>query len=128
MGEYFNGNRFNIKSEVNVRFQPYGALTLNVNYNKINLPDPYNSVDLFLIGPRFDLTMSKKLFLTTFVQYNSQIDNVNINTRLQWRFKPVSDIFLVYTDNYGVDDQEHMSNFRPKNRALVFKITYWLNL
>jgi uncharacterized protein affecting Mg2+/Co2+ transport len=128
LGEYFNGNRYNINSQVNIRFQPYGALSMTVNYNKIELPDPYNDADLFLIGPRFDFTMTKKLFLTTFVQYNSQIENVNINARLQWRFKPVSDIFLVYTDNYGTEDQFGETSFIKKNRALVFKITYWLNL
>ncbi|MTI41409.1 hydrolase [Fulvivirga lutimaris] len=128
IGEYFNGSRYNLRSDINMRFQPYGALALTVNYNKIELPAPYNSADLFLIGPRFDLTMTKKLFLTTFVQYNSQIENVNINARLQWRFKPVSDIFLVYTDNYGTEDQFGETSFIKKNRALVFKITYWLNL
>lgn len=127
-GEYFNGDRYNISGDINVRFQPYGALTLNVNYNKIEMPDPYNSADLLLIGPRFDLTMSKKLFFTTFVQYNNQIENLNINARLQWRFKPVSDIFLVYTDNYGTQDQFGDTSFIKKNRALVFKISYWLNM
>lgn len=127
-GEYFNGDRYNISSEINVRFQPYGALSLTMNYNKIELPDPYNDADLLLIGPRFDFTMTKKLFFTTFLQYNSQIENVNINARLQWRFKPVSDIFLVYTDNYGTQDQYGETSFIKKNRALVFKITYWLNL
>ncbi|MEQ9169360.1 MAG: DUF5916 domain-containing protein [Fulvivirga sp.] len=127
-GEYFNGDRYNISSEINVRFQPYGALSLTMNYNKIELPDPYNDADLLLIGPRFDFTMTKKLFFTTFVQYNSQIENVNINARLQWRFKPVSDIFLVYTDNYGTQDQYGETSFIKKNMALVFKITYWLNL
>jgi len=49
--------------------------------------------------PRFYLTFTDKLFLTTFVQYNSQDDNLNINTWFQWRFKQVSDLFIVYTDN-----------------------------
>ena len=127
-GEFFNGERYNLSTEINVRFQPIGALSLNANYNRIELPKPYNSADLFLIGPRFDLTMTKKLFLTTFLQYNSQIDNLNINSRLQWRFKPVSDIFLVYTDNYSTENAAGDLSLGPKNRALVFKITYWLNL
>ncbi len=127
-GEFFNGRRYNLNSELNIRFQPYGALSLNVNYNKIELPHPYNDADLFLVGPRFDLTMTRSLFLTTFLQYNSQIENVNINTRLQWRFKPVSDIFLVYTDNYGTEELSDNLNFKAKNRALVFKVTYWLNI
>ncbi len=121
-GEYFNGDRFSIGGNLNYRFQPYGLVSLNLNYNNIRLPDPYGDADILLIGPRFDITFSKSLFWTTFIQYNSQIDNLNINSRLQWRFKPVSDIFVAYTDNYFPDD------FVNKNRALVIKITYWLNL
>jgi len=83
---------------------------------------PYAKAQLLLIGPRIDLTFSKSLFMTTFIQYNNQIDNVNINARLQWRFAPVSDFFLVFTDNYD------SGNFAVKNRAVIAKLTYWLNL
>lgn len=121
-GEYFNGNRIGLGGSINYRVQPYGLVTMDVNYNRIRLPEPYGEADLFLIGPRFDITFTKKLFWTTFIQYNNQIDNLNINSRIQWRFKPVSDVFIAYTDNYFPDD------FTNKNRALVIKITYWLNL
>ncbi|OEJ99725.1 hydrolase [Roseivirga misakiensis] len=121
-GEYFNGDRFSLGGALNYRFQPYGLISLNYNYNNIRLPEPYGDADIILFGPRFDITFSKSLFWTTFIQYNSQIDNLNINSRLQWRFKPVSDIFIAYTDNYFPND------FINKNRALVIKLTYWLNL
>ncbi len=121
-GEYFNGTRFGVSGNLNFRYQPYGVLALNFNYNRIDLPNPFSDANLFLIGPRIDFTFSRQLFLTTFLQYNNQIDNFNINSRLQWRFKPVSDLFLVYTDNYNT------SNFEVKNRAIVLKVTYWLNL
>jgi hypothetical protein len=97
-------------------------ISMNFSYNKIQLPEPQNDADLFLVGPRIDITFTKSLFWTTFIQYNSQIDNLNINTRVQWRFAPVSDFFLVYTDNYFPED------FMPKQRSLVLKLNYWLNL
>ncbi|WP_420387734.1 DUF5916 domain-containing protein [Roseivirga sp.] len=121
-GQYFNGTRTRLGGSLNYRIQPYGLITMDFNYNRIRLPEPYGDADLFLIGPRFDITFTKKLFWTTFIQYNSQIDNLNINSRIQWRFKPVSDVFIAYTDNYFPDD------FTNKNRALVIKVTYWLNL
>ena len=127
-GEYFNGTRINLEGSVQWRYQPLGFTSLDFAYNRIRLPDPYSNSDLFLIGPRFDFTFTKKLFWTTFVQYNSQIENVNINSRLQWRFAPVSDIFIVYTDNYLAENQDGFINFgASKSRALVFKMTYWLN-
>ena len=127
VGEFFNGWRYNLSTSLNFRFQPYAAIRMNVDYNKLVMPAPLNDADLWLVGPRVDLTFTKSIFLTSFVQYNSQIDNVNINTRFQWRFQPVSDIFIVYTDNYGTMDLFD-TGFQKKNRALIFKMTYWFNL
>ncbi|MDH5610814.1 MAG: hypothetical protein OEY56_15160, partial [Cyclobacteriaceae bacterium] len=129
-GQYFNGSRINVNASIGYRYQPYGFTSLDVTLNRIRLPVPYQSANLYLIGPRFDFTFTKKLFWTTFVQYNSQIENLNINSRLQWRFAPVSDMFLVYTDNYyAYNDQRGWLTFgAPKVRALVFKFTYWLNI
>jgi hypothetical protein len=128
-GEYFNGSRINFEGTFTYRYQPLGFTSIDFAYNRIRLPDPYSSANLILVGPRFDFTFTKKLFWTTFVQYNSQIDNLNINSRLQWRFAPVSDFFLVYTDNYLATDEGGFINIgQSKVRAIVFKMTYWLNL
>lgn len=131
LGQYFNGTRQNIEGSVSYRLQPYAVLSVDFAYNRIRLPDPYNDADLVLVSPKVDLTFSRKLFWTTYVQYNNQIQNMNINSRLQWRFKPVSDLFLVYTDNYFADtfnDGHFLYLGQPKLRALVLKLTYWLNL
>ncbi|TXD77915.1 carbohydrate binding family 9 domain-containing protein [Algoriphagus ratkowskyi] len=122
VGEYFTGNRVSFASEMGLRLGYFANISMNFTYNRIRLPAPQEDADLYLIGPRFDLTFTKSLFWTTFIQYNNQIDNLNINTRLQWRFAPVSDFFLVYTDNY------YPSDFMPKQRSLVLKLNYWLNL
>jgi len=121
-GYYQDGHRSNLTTEIGYRFQPYVKLALAANYNNINLPSPWNRTVFWLVGPRVDVTFTNNLYFTSFVQYNEQIDNLNINTRLQWRFKPASDIFLVYTDNYLP------APFNVKNRALVFKMNYWWNL
>jgi len=133
LGEYFNGNITSLSSTWVYRYQPYANLSVDFNYNKINLPESQGFTDtkLILVGPRLDLTFSKSVFLTTVVQYNNQINNVNLNTRLQWRFKPVSDFFVVYTDNYFATDPDSVYNLgfmKSKNRALVVKLTYWLNV
>jgi hypothetical protein len=130
-GGYFNGNRINFIGTLTYRYQPWGFTSLNFSYNRIRLPDPYNDSNLYLIGPRFDFTFTRNVFWTTFVQYNSQINNLNINSRFQWRFKPVSDLFIVYTDNYFAESFDNGNVFyvgQPKNRSLVVKLTYWLNL
>ena len=121
-GEFFDGTRIGIGGNFSYRVQPYGSISVNYNINRINLRDPHADATLLLIGPRVDLTFSKNIFLSAIAQYNSQIENMNFNARFQWRFKPVSDLFIVYTDNYNTD------GFIVKNRTLVAKITYWLNV
>jgi hypothetical protein len=120
VGQYYNGNIVSLVGSLNYRGQPYINLAMNFTYNHINLPIGQN--DVFLIGPRLDWTFSKSVFWTTFLQYNSQFENMNVNTRLQWRFAPVSDFFLVYTDNYDT------FNGNSRNRSIQAKLTYWFNL
>ena len=121
-GGFFNGNRFSIGGGVIYRRQPYANISIQFDYNEIELPAPYSDNNFWLIGPKIDLTFTDKLFFTTFIQYNEQADNLNINARFQWRFKPVSDLFIVYTDNYVPN------GLNVKNRALVMKLSYWFNI
>lgn len=120
-GYYLDGSRFNLSGELGYRFQPYVSISLSTSYNHITLPKPWGNTDFWLIGPRIDVTMTNTLFFTTFIQYNNQLKNINLNTRLQWRYKPASDLFLVYTDNY------YSSPLSVRNRAFVLKFTYWWN-
>jgi hypothetical protein len=120
-GGYYNGTRLTMNGELYYRIQPYGSLAFVTTYNKISMPSPYNNAEFILIGPRLDFTFTNKLFFTSFVQYNNQIDNVNLNLRFQWRFAPVSDLFIVYTENSFPGD------YRIKNRGLVLKLSYWFN-
>jgi len=120
-GYYANGKRYNVNADIGYRFQPYASITLSTVYNRIQLPQPWVNTTFWLIGPRIDLTFTNKLFLTTFIQYNNQQKNINLNARLQWRYHPASDLFLVYTDNY------YSSPLFVRNRAFVLKLTYWWN-
>ena len=125
IGQFFNGFRAGLSGRLSMRFQPYATIGLNYNYNHIRLDAPFKTANLWLIGPRVDITFTKKLFFSSIFQYNNQSDNLGINARFQWRFQPVSDFFIVYTDNYFTNS---FSQFEGRNRALVAKLTYWLNL
>ena len=120
-GGFYNGKRLSLEGEVGYRFQPYGSLSVNVSYDNLQFPAPFQDAAFYLIGPKLDVTFTDKMFLTAFFQYNDQADNINTNIRFQWRYQPVSDLFIVYTDNYLP------GNFKVKNRALVVKMSYWFN-
>ncbi len=125
-GSDFGGRFVSVQGGFTYRYQPYGVFALDYTYTAIRLPKPYSSADFWLIGPRAELSFSRSVFFSTFLQYNTQANNFNVNSRLQWRFRPVSDVFLVYTDNYYSD--RLLQGPQVKNRALVLKVTYWLNV
>jgi len=121
-GGFFNGKLTNVAGELSYRFQPYGSIAVTADFNRLTFDEKANNSDFLLFGPRLDLTFTDKIFLTTWLQYNNQIDNINLNARFQWRYAPVSDLFIVYTDNYFAN------NWQVKNRAIVLKLNYWFNL
>ncbi len=123
VGEFYNGTIQQYQAKINFRKQPWGNFSLNAEYNKINFPADYGSDNLFLVASRVEICFSTQIFWTTFVQYNTQFNNLNINSRLQWRFKPMSDIYLVYSDNYFTDPL-----FKNKNRGIIIKMNWWISM
>jgi hypothetical protein len=122
-GEFYNGHITSGIGSVSYRIQPWGTFAIDGEYNKLKFPTTYGSTNLYLIAPRTEISFSNNLFWTTFLQYNTQRNNFNINSRIQWRFRPMSDLFLVYTDNYFTDPI-----MKNKNRALVLKLNFWLSV
>ncbi len=122
-GSFYGGSKLTYRGDLLFRTQPWGNFTLGLERNDIWLPEPYSYTKLTLASARLEINFATNLFWTTFFQYNTQGNNFNVNSRFQWRFAPMSDFFLVYTDNYLVEGL-----FGPKNRSLVFKVNYWLTI
>ena len=120
-GYYQDGSWFSMNNELGYRFQPYVSLSSVISYNNISMPAPWNTTDFWLVGAKADITFTNKIFFATLVQYNEQTQNFNLNSRFQWRYRPASDLFLVYTNNYfqpPLDERTH---------TLTLKLVYWFN-
>ena len=122
-GDFYEGNKLTYRGSINFRKQPWGFFAVGLEQNNIRMPQPYGDIDITLASAQLEINLSTSLFWTSFVQYNTQANNFNINSRLQWRYAPMSDIFFVYTDNYLIEDM-----FGPKNKSLVLKVNYWLGI
>ncbi|WP_245201449.1 carbohydrate binding family 9 domain-containing protein [Saonia flava] len=118
-GYYLDGNRTNLTTEIGYRFQPYVSLTSNISYNNIKLTEPWNTTEFWLIGSEVDITFTNKLFFANLFQYNEQSKNFNWNSRFQWRYKPASDLFIVYTNNHLLEPYD------GRSWSLTLKLTYW---
>ena len=122
VGEFFNGRQYSFAGTVGYRVQPWAQFSMAINYDGVQLPEPYSDADLWLLTSRLNITFNKQLFWSTIIQYSNQRDNLGVNSRLQWRFAPLSDLYLVYNDNYFTN------RFEPRFRSINLKVTYWLNI
>ena len=121
-GYYEKGKRSALLGEFGYRFQPFLELSSVVNYNQIQLPAPWYDNSFWLLGVKSNLTFTNTIFFSNLFQYNEQLGLWNFNSRFQWRYKPASDLFLVFNSNE--------INYPSQTRgwSLTLKINYWLNL
>jgi hypothetical protein len=117
-GSFFSGLLAGVSGGIGYRAQPWGNFSLNFSYDYVEFPAPYGTDRILLISPKIEITPLNNLFITGFFQYNTQARNLNIYGRVQWRFAPMSDLFLVYTENYGTE------LLNVKNRGLILKCVY----
>lgn len=119
-GFYNEGTSHEVFTEIGYRIQPYLSLNGIINYTHIYLGDPWNVRNYWLIGSKTDITFNRSLFFTNTFQYNQQNKLLSFNSRFQWRYKPTSDLFIVFNsqDEYFID---------KKSWSLTFKISYWLS-
>ena len=123
IGQFYTGTKYSIENTLNWRIQPFMLTSLSFNYDHIDLRNGYPKENIFLIRPKIDFTFTKKIFWTSYVQFSSQSENLGVNSRLQWRFAPLSDLYVVYNDNYFTTN-----SLIPRSRSLNIKLTYWLNI
>ena len=120
-GYYEDGNWFSVTNELGYRFQPFVSLSSNISYNYISMPAPWDITEFWLIGAKADITFTNKIFFATLFQYNEQTNNFNLNSRFQWRYRPASDLFIVYTSN------NELAPLTGSNWSLTLKLIYWFN-
>ena len=120
VGDFFGGTR--------TRFGVGGAYKVNhrltfegdYDFNRVKLPQG----DFLTNGlsNRFTYSFSPDLFIRGFVQWNSANEIVGGNFLLNYRYRPGSDIYLVYNQAWNTED-----GFHQRNRSLQFKTTYFWN-
>jgi hypothetical protein len=125
-GGFYNGRLTSLQAGANFRVQPWGNFSLGYQWNDLAFPDPYGQSQIAALVSKIEIGFNRNLLWTSLLQYVDQSDFIGINSRLQWRFAPMSDIFLIYVDNYDIDYlTPNRRSLISNNRALVLKVSYW---
>ena len=72
-----------------------------------------------VVRTRATYTITPRMFVSGIVQYNSATTSVGSNLRFRWEYRPGSELFVVYTDDYDSDPRADVVSLR--NRAFVVK-------
>lgn len=118
-GSFYGGKREVAGAYLNYQLLPFANLEVSYDVNKIDL-DELGKDTFHLARFTGQVFFNNRLNWTTYVQYNTQRDNFNINSRLQWEYKPLSYVYLVVTDNYN----ERISR---TDWGVAFKMNYRLD-
>ena len=98
VGEFYNGYRHGVSSEVEWRPSAYWGLDLEVDWDLVDLPGGEFDVVVGQFG--FRITPNPRLSWNNLIQWDSESRNVGLNSRLRYIVKPGSDIFLVFNQGY----------------------------
>lgn len=115
-GTYYGGDRATAGAYLNYQMLPFANFELAYDVNKIDL-NQLGKETFHLTRFTGEVFFNNRLNWTTYVQYNTQRDNFNVNTRLQWEYKPLSYIYLVLTDNFN-------QNITRQDWGVSFKMNY----
>lgn len=115
-GSYYKGSRTRYYFNSTYRFLPAAKIGLNYEVNYLDLKT-LGQKTFHLLGFTGEVFFNNRLNWTTYVQYNTQRNNLNVNSRLQWEYKPLSYMYLVVTDNFD----QHISR---TNWGIAFKMNY----
>ncbi|WP_422104446.1 DUF5916 domain-containing protein [Winogradskyella sp.] len=97
-GQFYSGLNTTMSLTANYRLLPYANLLMRYQLDMIDLNE-LGQQTFHLAQFTGEVFFTNRLNWTTYVQYSTQNDNLNVNSRLQWEYKPLSYIFLVVTDN-----------------------------
>lgn len=122
-GEYYDGDRISSQVNLGVRASRFLRSDTTWAFNDIELPGGGFTANI--IRQRIALSFSPTLFTNTYIQYNDAAELLSLNLRFNWIYRPGSDIFLVFNQNWNAPGLGDLSS---QDQAVILKLTYLFEL
>ena len=120
-GTYYTGKRYTLRSESS--FRPSGRLTFEAQYQGDWIRLPQGNLNIHTLSNRLQYSFSTDFFVKLFVQWNNDKAFASANFLLNYRYRPGSDLFVVFDSAYDTD-----TGLTRKNRSVLVKLSYLLSL
>jgi len=120
-GDYYYGERDTLSPGCTVKLNKYISASTDLLYNDITLGEDHIITREY--SGRLHLNISTKLTTSTFIQYNNETSEVNMNFRLHYLPNIGSDLYFVY--NHLWDESR---DYTTKYRTGIIKLDYLIRL
>ena len=112
-GGFWNGNRR--RARAGIRWRVNAPLAASAEYDRNEITLPGGNFTESLAAIRVDSSLTTRMFLNAFIQYNGRDDVWLTNVRFNLIHRPLSDIYVVWNDAHGPT---------IRNRAFIAKYTH----
>lgn len=103
-GDYYTGRRTDYDTTLDWRPSRHATLGLDYDLRQIRLPE--GDADVRVAGTHLNLSMNPDLSWNTRLQYDNQTEDLGLNSRVRWTYRPGSDIYLVANQGWDVEQQD----------------------
>ena len=131
VGGYYGGTRLAVAPAIRFRAGDKLSGTLNINYNRVSLPQGRFEANLFRL--RASYSFSPRVFVQSLMQYNQQTKYLSGNFRFGWLQSANAGIFVVYNEGRERDvldggRRDDSSLGLIRDRSLVIKFSRMFDL
>ncbi|HEY9421561.1 MAG TPA: hypothetical protein VIW92_09115, partial [Thermoanaerobaculia bacterium] len=123
LGDYYGGDR--VSSRVNLGWRPSRFLRTDTTWLRDDLDLPGGQFENNIVRQRVGVSITPDLSTNTYLQYNEAAELLSLNLRFNWIYRPGSDIFVVFNQNWRAPDLGDLSS---RDRAVILKFTYLFEL
>jgi Domain of unknown function (DUF5916)/Carbohydrate family 9 binding domain-like len=129
IGSFYDGWRTTVSIMPTWSILPDLSLGGQYQYNRVKFPERNQDLLAHLVQVRLLATLSTKISILTFVQYNGVDDLVVGNVRFRYNPREGNDLYLVYNEVLNTDRAGKIP-YPPSSgaRAILLKYTYTFNL
>lgn len=120
-GDFYAGTRTDYIGALNWRPGGWLFASASYEYDDVNLPQ--GAFVVRVTSARADLLFSPELSWSTIVQYDSESENLGLNSRVRWEVSAGQEVFLVVNQSYVREDGDHFIN-GTGNVALKVGLTF----
>ena len=118
-GEFYEGDWVSLRQTLGLRLSRLVRASTTWSNHDVDLPQGAFEINLWSQG--VDLSFTPDLRLNMIAQYNDAAEDLGVNIRFHWIYRPGADIFLVYNENWTAPS---LRERRTQGRQLILKATY----